>query len=147
MSHIIVAGERFPIDRATLVLYHCDEPEADWNLELVLGDRSLWLAGTVTPAPRTPADLDGARVEVDLRSLDEVVADLLGRSVTLYPGGQAVCALRFQLARSPDGVRFAATTSCDWDDYRKTFNTPGPVELTLEIDAIVSQLHQGQLPA
>jgi hypothetical protein len=146
MSHILVAGERFPIDRAQLVAYHCDGPEADWNLELVRGDESLWLAGTATPAPRTPDDLVGASVEVDLRSLDEVVGDLLGRPVTLYPGGQDVCALRFHLARSPDGLRFAVTTSCDWDHYLQTFATPDPVELTLEIDAVVSQLHPRHLP-
>lgn len=146
MSHILLAGERFAVDQARLVVYHCAAETADWNLELLCGGRSLWLSGTVTPGPADAEALPGAEVEVELRSLDELLAALLGRAITLYPGGQEVCALRFRLQGSPTGVRFAATCSCDWDAYLRSFAAPGNVELTLAIDAEVAALHPGPLP-
>lgn len=146
VSHILLAGERFGIDQATLVVYHGAAETADWNLELVCGGRRLWLSGTITPGPVDAVALVGAEVEVDLRSLDELLEALLGRALTLYPGGQKVCALRFRLLGAPGGVRFAVTCSCDWDTYHRSFATPGDVELTLAIDAEVAALHPGPLP-
>lgn len=146
MSHVRVADRHFPLEHAALVAYHCDGPEADWNLELAHAGQTLWLAGTVRPGPRVADELVDAEVEVDLRSLDEVVGALLGRDVALYPGGQQVCALGFRLARAPVGVRFAVTVECDWDDSLQTFARPGPVVLELEIDAVVAGLHAGALP-
>lgn len=145
MSHIALAGERFGIDQATLVVDHGAAETADWNLELVRGGRRLWLSGTITPGPVDAGALVGAEVEVELRSLDELIEALLGRAITLYPGGQAVCALRFRLLGAPGGVRFAVTCSCDWDSSLKSFATPGPVELTLAIDAELAALHPGPL--
>jgi len=146
VSHIIVAGERFEVREAALTVYHASAEEADWNLELAFGGRTLWLAGTVTPGPDSAAALVGAEVAVDLRSLDEVVRGLLGRSVTLFPGGQAVCALRFGLVASAAGVGFVVTSRCDWDRYHETFPGLGDIEVTLAIDARVAALHAGQLP-
>lgn len=147
MSHIVVAGERFEFSGASLVVYHCLGEDADWNLELVREGESLWLAGTMRPGPRSADDLVGAEVEVDLRSLDEVVSALLGRPITLYPGGQAVCALRFMTAGSPEALVFAATCSCDWDPYLQSFPVAGAVALELAIEARVEALHPGHLPA
>lgn len=146
MSHIIVAGERFEIRAAALTVYHASAEEADWNLELACGEQTLWLAGTVTPGPDSAAALVGAEVAVDLRSLDEVVRGLLGRAVTLFPGGQAVCALRFGLVASPAGVGLVVTSRCDWDRYHDTFPGLGEIEVTLAIDARVAALHPGQQP-
>jgi hypothetical protein len=146
MGHIRVAGVTFAIERAVMVAYHCASPEADWNLALSCEGRSLWLAGTVVPGPTTIDALDGAEVSVDLRSLDEVLGELLGRAVTLYPNGQLVCALKLRLARTPRGVRFAAECECDWDRELGTFEAPGPVALAIELDAEVEALHPGRLP-
>lgn len=146
MSYIRIAGETFVLDGAELLAYHCCGPEADWNLALSLPGRTLYLSGTVTPAPRTADDLEGAAARVDLRSLDEVIGDLLGHSVTLYPGGQDVCELTFPLARSPKGVRLAVVFTSDWDRVLETFPGAGDIEIAIEIDAVVSALHPGRHP-
>ncbi|PCC74764.1 hypothetical protein SAMN02745121_06056 [Nannocystis exedens] len=146
MSRIRIGDHTWTFDAASLELYHCMSSEADWNLALVRAGATLWLAGTVVPGPRSPEALLGAEVSVDLRSLDEVAGALLGRHVTLYPGGQDVCALRFRLAASPGGVRLAASAGCDWDRYLKTFDHDRPVDLELDIDAAVVALHPGNLP-
>ncbi|MDC0674241.1 hypothetical protein [Nannocystis radixulma] len=146
MSRIRIGHDSWTLDRASLEAYHCHAPEADWNLALDHAGQTLWLAGTVTPGPRAPAELVGAEVTVDLRSLDEVVGALLGRAVTLYPGGQDVCALGFTLAPSPAGVRLAAIVTCDWDRALATFPHDEPVVLELDIDAGVEGLHPGGLP-
>lgn len=146
MSHILLADERFVVDQATLVAYHCAAETADWNLELMCGGRRLCLAGTITPGPGDVEALAGAEVEVELRSLDEVLEALLGRAITVYPDGEQVCALSFRLLGSPAGVRFAVTCRCDWDSYHKSFPNPGTVELTLAIDAVVAALHPGRMP-
>ncbi|MCY1005193.1 hypothetical protein OV079_06320 [Nannocystis pusilla] len=85
-------------------------------------------------------------MSVDLRSLDEVAGALLGRAVTLYPGGQDVCALGFRIAAAPGGVRLAASARCDWDGYLQTFDHGQPVDLELDIDAAVVALHPDNLP-
>lgn len=146
MPRIRIAGETFEFASASLVAYHCDGPEADWNLALDRDGDTLWLAGTVTPGPRSPDALVGAVVTVDLRALDEVVGALLGRHVTLYPGGQDVCALAFPLARGAAGVRLAAAVACDWDRALETFPGASLVEMELDIDAVVAELHPGDLP-
>jgi hypothetical protein len=75
-----------------------------------------------------------------------VVGELLGRAVTLYPNGQDVCALSLRLERTPHGVRFAVDCECDWDHELATFDTRGPVALSLDIEAEVEALHPGRLP-
>lgn len=146
MSHVRIAGASFVIERAVMVAYHCASEEADWNLELMREGGSLWLAGTVVPGPSSIDVLDGAEVSIDLRSLDEVAGELLGRAVTLYPNGQEVCALRFRLVRTLRGVRFAVGCECDWDRHLETFDAAGMVELSIDIDAEVEALHPGRLP-
>lgn len=146
MSHIRVAGTTFAIERAVMVAYHCASPEADWNLALEREGALLWLAGTVVPGPATIDALGGAEVSVELQSLDEVLEALLGRAVTLYPGGQGVCALKLRLARTPRGVRFAVECECDWDRALGTFEVAGSVALSIELDAEVEAIHPGQLP-
>lgn len=146
MSHVRVAEQRFELDRAELEAYHCAGPEADWNLKLVRADGCLWLAGTVEPGPRTIDDLDGAEVTLDLRSLDETIGALIGRDVTLYPGGQDVCALKLRLARTERGVRFAVTCESDWDPALESFARPGPLTLSIDVDAAVVALHPGPSP-
>lgn len=145
MSHIRVAGTSFAIERAVMVAYHCASEEADWNLELVREGASLWLAGTVKPGPGGIGALDGAEVEVDLRSLDEVVGELIGRAVTLYPSGQEVCALRLRLGRTERGVRFAGECECDWDRALETFEGVEMVGLAIDVDAEVGGLHPGRM--
>jgi len=146
MSRLRISHDTWTLGGASFVAYHCDGPEADWNLALDHAGEMLWLAGTVSPAPRSPAELAGAEVTVDLRSLDEVAEALLGRSVTLYPGGQNVCALSFTLSPAPAGVRFAATVTCDWDRALATFPHGELVVLELDIEAAVAALHPGALP-
>lgn len=146
MSYIVVAGQRFDFAGASLVAYHCLGEDADWNLELVREGESLWLAGTMRPGPRSAEDLVGAEVEVDLRSLDEVVSALLGRAVTLYPGGEQVCALRFVTGGTSEVVVFAARSDCAWDRYLQSFPGEGAVEVELAIEARVVGMHPGHLP-
>lgn len=147
MSHVRIAGASFAIERAVMEAYHCASQEADWNLELVREGGSLWLAGTVAPGPATIDALHGAEVVVDLRSLDEVVGALLGRAVTLYPNGQQVCASRLRLERTERGVRMAGECECDWDRGLETFAAQGMVALSIDVEAEVTALHQGPLPA
>ena len=73
MSRIRIARDTWTLGGASFVAYHCDGPEADWNLALDHAGQTLWLSGTVTPSPRSYVDLAGAEVTVDQRSLDEVV--------------------------------------------------------------------------
>lgn len=146
MSRIRIGDTTWTFRSASLELYHCLAPEADWNLALDHAGATLWLAGTVIPGPRSPEALIGAEVSVDLRSLDEVAGALLGRAVTLYPGGQDVCALGFRIAAAPGGVRLAASARCDWDGYLQTFDHGQPVDLELDIDAAVVALHPDNLP-
>lgn len=143
MRRIRIADQTFEFPGATLVAYHCDAPEADWNLALDHHGATLWLSGTVTPGPRSRDALVGAEITVDARALDEVVGALLGRDVTLYADAQA---LAFPLAGTSSGVRLAATFACDWDRALASFPEPGPVEIELDIDAEVTELHPGQLP-
>ncbi|MCY0993541.1 hypothetical protein OV203_40765 [Nannocystis sp. ILAH1] len=146
MSWIRIGDTTWTFRNASLELYHCEGPEADWNLALDHAGATLWLAGTVVPGPRSPEALIGAEVSVDLRSLDEVAGALLGRAVTLFPHGQDVNALGFRLAASPGGVRLAASARCDWDRYLGTFDHGQPVDLELDIDAAVVALHPGNMP-
>ncbi|WAS97831.1 hypothetical protein [Nannocystis punicea] len=146
MSRIRIGDQTWDLSNATLELYHCRGPEADWNLALTHAGETLWLAGTVMPGPASIEALIGAEFTVDLRSLDELAGALLGRSVTLYPGGQGVCALAFRGAASPRGVRLAAAANCDWDRYLETFDRDQPVALDFDLDAAVAALHPGNLP-
>lgn len=148
MGQIRIADRTYALSASEFVAYHCQQPEADWNLALAHQGRALWLSGTVIPAPLTVDDLDRATARVDLRSLDELAGALLGREVTLFPGGQDVCEIEFPLARTPAGVRLAVAVTCDWDRYLETFpRDAGPIELALEIDAPVAALHPGRLPS
>lgn len=146
MSRIRIDDQTWTFRSASLELYHCLGPEADWNLALDHAGATLWLVGTVVPGPRSASALIGAEVKVDLRALDELAEALLGRQVTLYPHGQDVCALGFRLAAAPGGVRLAASARCDWDRYLQTFDHDQPVDLELDIDAAVVALHPGNLP-
>jgi hypothetical protein len=149
MSHLRIAGETFHFDRVSLLAYHCASREADWNLGLEGAGTTLWLSGTIVPGPATPDDLDGAQVSVELRSLDEVVEALLGRPITMYPGGQAVCALAFPIARTAAGARFAVDFEFDWDHALGTFpDKAAGTRLTgaLELDAELEALHPAGLP-
>lgn len=146
-SHLRIDEETFAFERATFVAYHCASSVADWNLELIRAGEAFWLSGKIVPAPRSPEDLDGARVEIDLRSLDDLADALLGRAITMFPGGQSVCALSFTLARSPTGVRFASDFSFEWDHDLETFPIKGTtLQASIELDAEVGALHPGGLP-
>lgn len=146
MSQLRIADQTWTFASASLTVYHCLAPEADWNLALDHAGQTLWLAGTVIPGPSSPEALIGAEVVVDLRALDELVGALLDRPVTLYPNGQDVCALALRLAPSPRGVRLAASARCDWDRHLGTFDHDQPVALELDLDAAVAALHPGNLP-
>ncbi len=144
MRRISIAGHSFEFAAAKLVAYHCASDEADWNLELVREGESRWLSGTITPGPRTPADLDGAAVRLDPRSLDELAECLTGRIVTLYPREEE--ALKSRLVRTADGVKFSFALEADWDPELASFAAPGVIAVEIEIEAEVGGLHPGRLP-
>lgn len=144
MPHLHVAGEDFAFDRAALIAYHCASTEADWNLELVRGDETLWQSGTITPAPLTEAALAGAIVRLDPRALDELLEALTGRAVTLYPVGADE--ITFPLARSARGVKFAARFAATWDPELGEFADHSPTEIAIDVDAEVAALHPHRLP-
>lgn len=145
MFSLRVAGDEFTFERAVVVAYHCaSEAEADWNLELARGDETLFLSGTVTPAPRSADTLDGAIVRLDPRSLDELLEALTGRAVLLEPVDSD--AVTFPLARTARGVRFAARFSANWDPSLGRFADHSPVAVALDIDAEVAALHPHHLP-
>lgn len=148
MNVITIADQRYEFDRAALVAYHASSGEADWNVELVRGGESLFLSGTAALGePITDLEsLLRCRARVDLRSLDEVAGALLGRSVTMYPGGEDVCELAFPLAPSEAGVRLAVSFEFEWDAYLDTFpGRTGRLPASIHLDAPVT-IHAGMLP-
>jgi hypothetical protein len=145
MARLHVAGDDFTFDRAALIAYHCASTlAADWNLGLVRGDETLWLSGTITPAPLTEAALDGAIVRLDPHALDELVEALTGRAVVLEPVGADE--VTFPLARTARGVRLAVRFSAAWEPSLGEFADHSPVEVALDIDADVAALHPHRLP-
>lgn len=145
MARLHVAGDDFTFDRAALIAYHCASTlAADWNLELARGDETLYLSGTITPAPLTEAALDRAIVRLDPRSLDELVEALTGRAVILEPVGADD--ITFPLARTARGVRFAARFSAAWDPSLGEFADHSPVDIAIDIDAELAALHPHRLP-
>jgi hypothetical protein len=147
MNQIRIANQTVVFERVTFVAYHCSAATADWNLCLEREGAMSYLSGTITPAPRTASDLAGASVRVDLRSLDEVAEGILGRPITLYPGGQSVCALSFPIERSATGARFAINFDFEWDHALGTFPVAGTMESgTIELEAEVGALHPNAPP-
>jgi hypothetical protein len=146
-SYVEIDGARFPMTSAALELYHCDSGEADFNLELA-GSQTLWLAGTVTPAPKQPSELVGARLRLDPRSLDEVFEALLGTPITTYPNGPSVCEAFLDVEPAlGDHVRLVTRFSFDWD---RALDPPGASHpasrgAVLDIVATVRGLHPGAL--
>lgn len=147
MRRISIAGTSFEFERADLWGYHCASEEADWNLELVRGETTIWLSGTMKPGPRGVDELAGVVMRLDPRALDEVVESLIGRAVTLYPRqdpglGDGV---EFRLVRTDGGVRVSVAMDADWDRYLESFPVPGDVRVEIEIEAGVGELYPGRL--
>jgi hypothetical protein len=140
--HLRIAGQEFSFERAALVAYHCAADEADWNLELVRDGETLWLSGTVAPAPASGDALAGAVAMIDPRALDELAGALLGRPLTLFPATEPTLAL----SCTARGVRLATRFTCDWDRALDTFPDPAPIDITIDIDAELAALHPGRLP-
>jgi hypothetical protein len=147
-SYIEIDGRRYPITSAALELYHCSSSEADFNLELA-APHTLWLAGTVTPAPQRASELVGARLRLDPRSIDEVFETLLGTPITTYPNGLNVCEAFLDVEPAlGDHVRLVASFPFDWD---RALDPPGAsVPATrramLDLVATVRGVHLGTVP-
>jgi hypothetical protein len=98
----------------------------DWRLALDFAGRELALDGQT----------DGDRLRIDLRSLDELLEQLLGHMICAYPGGQLHNAAHLTV-RSERGVTHLSTSfEFDWD---RTIDPPGvtyvePRTLTMEFD-------------
>lgn len=151
MNTITVGHERFDLGEAELEFYHCDsEAEADWNLRLARPDQgtSLYLAGTVLPAPRQGTDLAGATFTVELRSIDEVLEGLLGRALVVHVVGDEGRHPRLT-CRSLGGERVALDASFEFEPDRPRDTLPtGEARATVSfrIEATVVGHHPGQLP-
>lgn len=147
-----IDGKRFELDGATLVLYHCESTEADWNLELrrsVDGDEQiLWLSGTVSPSPSRAEDLPGRELSIETRDIDELFEALAGTQVTTYPGGQGVCRATFTTSAAPEGMVLRSAFEFDWDRTIDPPNAtyPEPRTARLELAITAPMLHPGGLP-
>jgi hypothetical protein len=148
MSYIEIDGVRFPIAGAALELYHCGSGEADFNLELT-GPAILYLAGTVAPAQQQAAELVGARLRLDPRSLDEVFETLLGAPITTYPNGDEVCESFLEVEAAPDaGLRLVTHFEFTWDRALDPPDARFPAirRATIDLVATVCGVHAGALP-
>lgn len=143
-----IDGKRFALSSAALELYHCDSGEADWNLKLGHAERESWLSGTVAPSPTAAADLAGRELVIDNRDLDELFGHLLGRQITTYPGGQAVCRACFTVSTVPAGLQLSSAFEFDWDRYLDPPDAsyPAPRTARLELIATLEAIHPGDLP-
>jgi len=150
-SFIEIDGQRFEIRSAELELYHCSSPCADWNLTLLILHRSpLYLGGTVEPCPKEVADLDGARLRLELRDIDSVFQELLGVVITHCPliDGVACAPVFFEAKQLGEGILLTAVYRFDWEralgEEGATYFEPSSARL--QILGRVVALHAGGLP-
>lgn len=146
MHFIEIAGQRFPVELPLLHAYDCEAPVATWVLAFDFEYQGLGLMGRISPGPRTAADFVGARIQLDSRVLSQVAGKLLGRPVMLHPRDDDGRAQVFHFERGNIGVALRGRCLCDWVRSLETFPTEGPVELVVELDAVVGALRPGELP-
>jgi hypothetical protein len=111
--------EQRPMKPTAMSFIRLDDREYVFTRVSLRFEGEDWFATLVRDTGATlelAGEVEGDRLRLDLRALDEVLGALRGAPITTYPGGQSVCAAHLESTPAEVGETvFQSEFAIDWD--------------------------------